>query len=41
MSLVSGSIRPDLVRAQLHLPGNCRMMMVVHVVEPDEHVRQR
>jgi len=27
----------DLVCAQLHLPGNCRMMMVVHVVGPDDH----
>ena len=33
-------VRIDLVRAQLHLPGSCRMMMMVHVVETDEHLKR-
>ena len=35
MSLVFA--RVDLVRAQLHLPGVDRVMMVVHVVDAGEH----
>jgi hypothetical protein len=30
-------VRADLVRAQLHPSGTSRMMMVVHVVNADEH----
>jgi hypothetical protein len=33
----SGSFVIDLVCAQLHLPGSGRMMMMVHVVEANEH----
>ena len=33
-----GSFVNDLLCAQLHPPGNCRMMMVVvHMVNPNEH----
>ncbi len=32
-----GSFVIDLVCAQLHLPGSCRMMMMVHVVDANEH----
>ncbi len=32
--------RVDLECAQLHPPGSGRMMMVVHVVNADEHVPQ-
>ena len=35
-----GSFVDDLLCAQLHPPGSCRMvMMVVHVVNPNEHDR--
>jgi len=34
---VLGSFVIDLVCAQLHLPGSGRMMMMVHVVEANEH----
>jgi hypothetical protein len=29
--------RENLVCAQLHPPGSCRMMMVAHVVDANEH----
>jgi len=34
---VLGSFVIDLVCAQLHLPGSGRMMMMVHVVDANEH----
>ena len=32
-----GSFVNDLLCAQLHLPGRDRVMMMVHVVNADEH----
>ena len=32
-----GSFVNDLLCAQLHPPGSCRMVMVVHVVDAKEH----
>lgn len=34
-----GSFVNDLQCAQLHPPGSCRMVMVVHMVNPNEHDR--
>jgi hypothetical protein len=35
-----GSFGTILLCAQLHLPGSGRMMMVVHVVDANDHVHQ-
>ena len=32
-----GSFVNDLLCAQLHPPGSCRMVMVVHGVDANEH----
>ena len=32
-----GSFVDDLLCAQLHPPGSCRMVMVVHMVDANEH----
>ena len=34
-----GSFVNDLLCAQLHPPGSCRMVMVVHVVNASKHER--